>query len=189
MGMPGSGKSALLAQFYPECVREYPDALILSIFAGMSSRSTSTYWVLRRFVHGLKRAGRLDPQTPPDREALVAEFAEALAAVASKQRIVIILDAINQFESQSQELTWLKHPLPSHVRVVTSAIAEPPSQALVSLRWLHHPSELVLPWLCRDEAESVVSSVLREHRQTLKAEHIDGLLAKPDSGNPLWCGR
>ena len=140
-GAPGSGKSALLAYLYRKLTALSPsppsDAqpsavctpyLVIPHFVGASPGSTDVRRTLRRLCHELK-AGcpEITADIPEDPEKLRVAFPDYLRQACEKKRVVILLDAVNQFDpaSHSAGLYWLPEDLPDNARVIVTALVEP----------------------------------------------------------------
>ena len=130
-GASGSGKSALLAHLYRHLISlsEFrQSAIIIAHFVGASPGSTDVRRTLRLLCHELK-AGCPDitADIPDDPEKLRVAFSDFLRQACEKRRVVILLDAVNQFDSTSHSsgLHWLPGDLPPNARVIVSALLEP----------------------------------------------------------------
>ena len=187
-GTAGSGKSALLSVL----LRRLPEeALVLGHAAGISRHSTEVDSVLRRWTYELAQFLRVSDPAPDlgAREDLEAAFAELLSRASGRQRVVCLIDALNQFErtTAAMNLTWLPKLWPENARLVATAIAGAESEALgrrpgVDLR--------PLPALDEREASQIVTGLCA--RKTLHPEIRQVLLSKTRddgalaAGNPLW---
>ena len=146
-GEAGSGKSALLAHFYraltgslqrsaetakafatPAPFRGQP-ALVICHFVGASPGSTDVRRTLRRLCHELVTGAELAAEIPEDPEKLRVAFAELLQQASARKRVVILLDAINQFDSTTHlaDWSWLPEELPATARVILSTLVGPRS--------------------------------------------------------------
>ncbi len=124
-GEPGLGKSALLAKFTRKLEALYPSSSILPHFVGASTGSTDLRRTLRRLCHELaKAAGNTEP-LPLDIKELIAHFQVLLKAAGEKKRILLVFDALNQFDETdgAHWMNWLPRELPPGVRIVASVIA------------------------------------------------------------------
>ncbi len=174
-GDPGSGKSAALANF----IRHYGgvNSIVTSHFAGAGVGSTSLSGMLRRFCHALGVAS-----ISRDINELVAQFQNALERAANSQRVILIVDALNEMDAISQ--AWLPPNLPPSVRVIVSSLEHPNldafRQQVASIR------KLTLPPLETTDAKAIVEHVLSRFHKRLSREQIKLLLAKEDAGRPLY---
>jgi hypothetical protein len=139
-GAPGSGKSALLAQFYKSATAGHcpstPDRkppLFICHFVGASPGSTDVHRTLRRLCHELKvGCPNVSAEIPDTPEQLRAAFPELLRQAAAVRHVVILLDGVEQFDwgSYSAGLDWLPDELPADTRIVLSRQSWPrPSES------------------------------------------------------------
>src|SRR5262249_52346111 len=118
LGESGIGKSALLANWVSRYRDGHLDHFIFVHFLGASPASADWAALARRFIGDCNRRCRLSISLPDAPDALRKAFADALRMVASIQRTVIVLDALNQLDDRNQapDLPWLPRDLPAHVR-------------------------------------------------------------------------
>src|SRR6185312_9474035 len=116
-------------------------------------------------------------------------FASLLVRMASRRRVVVLIDALDQFKKSSRGrfASCLPRPWPINARLVATAIAGGASKALAERPGVE---TLVLPPLDPAEARSIVEGIGSDRRR-LEPPVIDALLAKRHageaaSGNPLW---
>src|SRR5207244_2486186 len=92
-------------------------------FVGASLGSTDVRRTLRRLCCELKaHCEEVVIDIPEDAEILRSVFAECLQQAAAKKKVVIILDAVDQFDSAvcASRLSWLPVELPPNVRFILS---------------------------------------------------------------------
>lgn len=133
-GVSGSGKSALFAHLWRHLQRE--DVLLLAHAAGISPRAGQVDALLRRWIEELARS--LDMAEPIAENASAEEvektFAQLLSRASARKRVVLLIDALNQFEPsvRARHLTWLPKLLPANVRLIATAIPGTESAALLA---------------------------------------------------------
>ena len=188
-GEAGSGKSAVFSELY----RRLKDAgvFVLAHAAGSTVGSASVDNMLRSWIDAMsarlgERAALL-PDAAAD--ALDACFADLLARCAQREPVVVLIDALDQFEAgpRGQHLTWLPRDWPSSVRCIATAIAGYGSTALMD----RGAANLPIPPLAPDEARAIVDGICRRYHRAFEPEVVDSLLAKagaegPASASPLW---
>lgn len=197
-GEPGMGKSALFAEL---ALRLSADRsiVLLTNAAGGTPRGSQVDAILERFIEQLSE--RLGIAPPPlnhsDPNSVDATFASLLNRVAAQHRVVILLDALNQFEAtpRGRSLTWLRATQwPANARLIATSLPGPSADALSQWAGIE---ELEVEPLEHSEGEddditAVAHSLWRRyHRQpngavleVLKGKRTaDGELA---AGNPLW---
>ncbi|MBL8830508.1 MAG: DUF4062 domain-containing protein [Planctomycetaceae bacterium] len=192
VGDAGSGKSALIARLYQQLVAR-PDLLVLANAAGISQRSSSIDAMLRRWCGEL--AAQLQIANPLTERTVYDEventFYSLLHRVSQSRRVVLLLDALNQFEQSTlgRHLTWLRaRTWPANARIIGTSL--PGEQAEALGQWVGI-EELELPPLDRADAEQTARGIwARYHRQfnaavfqVLTEKSVGGVLA---CGNPLW---
>jgi WD40 repeat protein len=187
-GTPGSGKSALLAFLTKNRAFANPQSIILiSHFVGASPSSTNIYRTLRRICYALK-AGCSDSTAviPDDPEKLEIEFSSFLQQACEKNRVVLIIDAINQFDfsGQIRSLHWLPDNLPATARIIFSAIDSPVLEEL-RLRRVP-PREKKLNPLTEHDTKAIIAQFSRRYRKRFEREQCAALMEKEDSNTPLY---
>ena len=188
IGAPGSGKSALLAHFSQYSIpSSQPSTLLIRHFVGASPRSTDVQHTLRRLCHEL-RAGCSDitADIPDDPEKLRLAFPDFLQQACTRQRVVILLDAVNQFDrgSYSAGLHWLPEDLPVNARIILSALDGP---ALEELRHRRRPPrEIELQPLTAADGAAIIEQFRRRYHKRFEPGQRATLLAKADAGTPLY---
>ena len=187
-GAPGSGKSSLLAHLSEHsALSARQSTVLIRHFVGVSPGSTDVRRTLRRLCHELK-AGCSDitADIPDDSDKLRVAFPEFLRQACVRRRVVILLDAINQFDpaSHSPGLRWLPEELPANARVVLSALD---GLALEELRRRpHKPRELELKPLTADDGEAIIGDFGKRYRKQFGPGQRAALLAKTDAATPLY---
>lgn len=183
-GAAGSGKTALLAHLSQHStLNDQPSTLLIRHFVGASPGSTDVRRTLRRLCHELK-ARRAD--IPNDSEKLRVVFLDFLWQACKRQRVVILLDAVNQFDptSHSTRLHWLPEELPENVHVILSTLDGP---ALEELRC--HPSiprEIELQPFTATDGEAIIDQFRKRYRKQFEPDQRVALLNKTDAGTPLY---
>ena len=214
-GEPGNGKSALMAEFTKELSEKHSDWLILPHFVGASPDSTSIRQTLRRFCEQIYRSCNLETekrerlkQIPEDaneenrkaREAIEKEYAipadyrellgtfqNFLKKAGASHRVVIILDAVNQFAhtDEAHKMHWLPYIVPENVRFVMSTLPGETQKVIVSRRVV--PQEEILNGLTPEQIEELVDQYLNRIQHKFPNEKVRQLfLEKVKSGNPLY---
>jgi tetratricopeptide (TPR) repeat protein len=189
-GPPGSGKSALFGELRRWLKQS--DALVLAHAAGASTQSTSVDSMLRRWIGELADAIGIDTELPENADPETAEtaFSSLLGRAAAKQRVVVLVDALDQFEATTRArfVTWLPRLWPENARFIATAVTGDASNTLGERLGLE-----VLPLRPLDatEARAIIEGICNRYHRKFESEVIDALLAKtgadgPAWGNPLW---
>ena len=196
-GPSGSGKSALLGyvarNLQDSIERDRAPMLLLSHFTGVTPRSQSVDAMLIRWIGEL--AEFLGEPSPVEEGASADELEEAFASLlgraALQTRVVVLLDALNQFEptTRARHMTWLPKLWPANARLIATAIPCQASGALLERPWAQ---EMPLELLPQPEAEEVVRRICKRYGRTPHPDIISALVNKrlpdgaPAAGNPLW---
>jgi tetratricopeptide (TPR) repeat protein len=189
-GDPGSGKSALFGALYHR-LRDH-DVLLLAHAASASIQAPAVDSMLRRWIGELAEAlgidaGLAESATP---EMIDAEFASLLQRMTHRRRVILLIDALDQFENtpRGQYITWLPRLWPANARLLATTIPGNASDALAQ----RVGTELVsLPPLDVTEARDIITGICSRYHRTFEPQVIEALLAKvgpycPAWGNPLW---
>ncbi|MCX6901873.1 MAG: hypothetical protein NT105_24590, partial [Verrucomicrobia bacterium] len=119
-------------------------------------------------------------------------FAALLGRAAQQRRVVVLMDALNQFEPtvRARHLTWLKaKSWPPNARLIATSL---PEQNAVALSQWVGVEELDLPPLTEADAEQIAKKVWQRYHRQFNREVFQVLAGKrqPDgvasAGNPLW---
>jgi hypothetical protein len=188
-GDPGSGKSALLGRFYRELTggqnrAPAEGALVVPHFVGVNS--TDLRQMLWRLCSELAAGAGLIREIPTDIDELRRTFPEVLEEAAATRPVVLILDALNQLDPShgALSMTWLPDRLPENVRVILSTLPSPALDALGRRR--EPPANQTLHPLTEDDATAIIDQFLERYRKTLDESQREALMAKDDSGSPLY---
>jgi ankyrin repeat protein len=189
-GAPGCGKSALIGEAVRRVKRS--GAFLLVHAAGASPRAPLVDNMLRRWIGELAAPLGIDPalgdETPGD--GLHATFASLLDTMAAQRKVVILVDALDQFEAtpRGRYVTWLPRQLPANAVFITTAISGDASRALVE----RGDAELLpLPPIEVGDARGIIERISARYHRVLEAEVVAALLDKRGGdgfvwGNPLW---
>jgi WD40 repeat protein len=188
-GVPGSGKSALLAECTRQARKRFQGALVIPHFIGASPGSAILANTLRSICETLKRECGLTEEVPDDPQKLLQKWPEFLEKAGAQRRVILLLDALNQLDSldHSHELGWIPYRMPPGVTLVVSAL---PSDCLDRLR--HRVSgEAVIdvPVLAASACKALVKVHLWQRGKKLSRAQLDRLLdttKRPEAGRPLY---
>jgi tetratricopeptide (TPR) repeat protein len=191
-GPAGSGKSALIAEMWRR-INADGEALVLTNAAGISPLAGQVDRMLRRWVEELGKVVGYEEVLEEEAcgEAVEGAFHRLLGRVSTDRRVVLLLDALDQFEPtpRARYLTWLPKLWPPNARLIATAIPGQASQALVERPGL---KALDLPPLGRGEAAEIARSVCRRYHREIHTDVLQALLARRTegrtaaAGNPLW---
>ena len=186
-GEPGCGKSALMGKFTSQVLHNHPDWLILYHFIGASPDSTNLRQTLKRLCTYLNRLYNIDDEVPEDVTELKQIFADRLEKAANQKRILIIFDAVNQFEKadNAREMQWLPQKLPDNVKFVISSLAGETYDALKIRR--DKPEQVQVVGLKHKDIKNLVHDYLKEIRKKFPNKDDErSFYDKVKNGNPLY---
>lgn len=187
-GEAGAGKSALFAELHQKLSG---GALVLAHAASASPRAASLDRMLRRWIGDLAQAARVptplnEDTSPEDVEPI---FADLLTRVAAQRRVVLLIDALDQFELsvRARHMGWLPKNWPANARLIATAIPGEASRALAE----RGARDVPLPAMDRTEAAAIFDGVCARYHRTLEREVQHALLERasprgPAYAQPLW---
>ena len=207
-GEAGSGKSALFGALYQGLTRAEKDeperlsdeqralyarlrkldALVLAHAAGASPRASSVDAMLRRWIGELaaflkEDPGLSDKASPNDVEA---KFSSLLGRAALKRRVIVLADALDQFEqtTQGRFATWLPRLWPANARFIGTAI---PGEASAELEKRPGVTLMPIPALDANEARHIAAAISARYHRKLEPQVLDALISGDKRwSNPLW---
>lgn len=214
-GESGSGKSSLFGVTLQALQQRSAvgEILLLSHAAGIFPLSGQVDRMLRRWIGDLAQflkitdpiaaqeeanlaAASADQTRPIDAKIITSEeiettFASLLGRAAVTIRVVIFIDALNQFEptTRAQHLTWLPRLWPENARFLATTI---PGTASAALKERPGCVELPVLPISHDEAQAIAETFYREHHhRDVNPRVLNALLEKKDGehpahSNPLW---
>ena len=182
---PGSGKSAIFGQMDRRLKQQ--GIFVLAHAAAASARATSVDDMLRRWIEELGAALGIDPglADTADPDTIEAIFHAFLNRMASEHRVVVLVDALDQFEAttRGQFATWLPRQWPANARLIATAV---PCEASKALEACAGVEALALPPLNADEARRIAEAICARYHRTLEPEVLEALLAKRGEAGPAW---
>ena len=183
LGDPGSGKSALLANWTHRWREQHYGTPVLVHFIGASPDSANWMAMLRRLLGEFRRVG-IQIEIPDQPDALRLAFASALHMAAARGRTVLVIDALNQIEDRdgAPDLIWLPPVIPANMRLVVSTL---PGRALDAMSRLNWPTLTVRP-LERPERETLIVDYLKQYAKELSLERRQRIAVTPQSANGLY---
>src|SRR5262245_49849692 len=119
-GSPGSGRSALLAEFVARHRARHPKDKVVPHFVAAGPRAAALDDLLDRLCRELGGVGD-DPSAPTAER--VRPFGGLLASVRPGRRVFLVIDDLDRLDAAGtpHTLHWLPERLPPHVKVVLSS--------------------------------------------------------------------
>ncbi|MGO9971320.1 MAG: tetratricopeptide repeat protein [Solirubrobacteraceae bacterium] len=191
-GASGAGKSSVAAALIRR-LGEDSATLVLEHVAGISADSTRVDRMLERWCAQLAAAVFDAEPVHGDLsiDDLEGRFARLLTRAAEKQRVVVVVDALNEFErtTRGRYLTWMPRLWPANARFIATSILGSESESLERRVGFEL---LPLEALSGEEADLFVDAIYRRYRRTVSPDVKRAILGRltydgaPASGNPLW---
>ncbi len=189
---PGTGKSALFAKLYREFEQD-ESILHLSHAAGITPQSGDVDSMLLRWITELSSFLEI---TNPLSEKYTEEdldntFASLLSRSSVKKRVVVLIDALNQFNPTTRGLhmTWLKRPWPLNARIIATAIEGEAADGLAQWAGV---LEFELEGLTEKNAVEIITAIYERYHRKVSFGAKSIILTKLDFKeekafmNPLW---
>ncbi|MGO8796772.1 MAG: tetratricopeptide repeat protein [Candidatus Sulfotelmatobacter sp.] len=184
LGESGLGKSALLANWALRYQAAHPGELLLMHFIGATPASADWAAMVRRILGEFNRRFDLKIEIPDKPDALRMSFANAVYMVATRRRVILILDALNQLEDRDQapDLVWLPPVLPVDVRLIVSTLPGRPLDDLKKRGW---PTLQVEP-LNPEERKKLIVDYLAQYAHALSPDRMERIAGASQAANPLY---
>jgi nephrocystin-3 len=184
LGKSGSGKSALLANWAGRYRRAHPEAIIFEHYIGATPASADWAAMLRRILGEFKRQLGLEQDIPNNTNDLRNAFSNWLHMAATKGRVVLILDALNQLEDRegAPELQWLPVTLPPNVRMILSTLPGRPLDAINKRGW---PTFEIQP-LDVVERKRLIGQFLAQYTKLLEPAQVARIAEAEQAELPLY---
>ena len=183
-GESGSGKTALMANWAQRHRQSHPQDLLIMLFVGSTAQSADYVLVLKHIMQRAQRFYQLPVKIPERADRMQEEFPLLLAMAATRGRMVLILDGLDQLEDRENalELGWLPDYVPPPVRMIVSALPGKSLDALQKRAWPLFSVDCLNP----DERQQVIREYLAQYRKNLSQQHLARIAAQPQAGNPLY---
>ncbi len=186
-GGSGMGKSALVAWLIDSWRARNLDAFVIEHYVGATGTSTDHHRLIRRVVTAIHKRYGVEEELPESPEELEESFPAWLGRVGAvdrfeEDRLLLVIDALDQFGDRSRRLDWLPQRMPSGVRLVVSTR---PGEILENLRgraW----SILPIQPLETRAREAIVVRYLGEFHKALPTPIIRRIGEDPKSASPLF---
>jgi len=184
LGESGSGKSALLANWAHRYRTRNPQDVLILHFIGSTQDSADWKAMLRRIMGEIQSHFSFQVAIPEETAALKSAFFNLLQRISSNNKLVLVLDGLNQLEDREAalDLVWLPLQIPKNIRLIVSTLPGRPLTELERRAW---PTLTVEP-IEKDERKLLIKTVLAKYRKTLNPSQIDRIAATPQSSNPLY---
>lgn len=179
-GDTGTGKSALLAYWSKKYKEKHPDAFIIEHYIGASDKGSNHLGIIKRIMEEIKERYNLTDEIPANPRELERGLYQWLAKVRN-EKLILIIDALNQLEEVSQDLTWLPRHLPQNVRTIVSTTTDS-KHRLEGRGW----PEFEILLLDNTQRVEIIKNYLRKFTKKLSKKQQRLILDNENSYNPLF---
>jgi tetratricopeptide (TPR) repeat protein len=184
-GLPGIGKSALLAAWTLRHRHDHPGDLVVLHFAGVTPSSANPAALVRRLLTELSDICDTSDGLPWDPVELRERLAARLASLAASGRhVLLVIAGLDQLDDREGglELAWLPRSLPPETRVILSSCPGRPLDEIGRRGW----PVLELQPLPAGERRDLAVRYLARYGKALTAAQADRIVSAPQTGNPLY---
>jgi tetratricopeptide (TPR) repeat protein len=181
-GNPGSGKSALLVNWSEEFNKsEIP---CFRYFIGATPGSTDSLTMLRRLMREIAAKLGVQFEIPDAPGQLRTGFKNLLYELASRSKIVIVIDGIDQLEDDEgiHDILWLPPKIPPRVRLVLSTRH---GRSLDLLKERGYSTFTIGP-LKQAERVRFITNYLAQFGKRLSKARVSRLAGSLLAANPLY---
>jgi nephrocystin-3 len=188
-GESGSGKSSLLS-YWAETLRNrsgVSEPFIIEHFVGVTAASTDPDTLMRRIVSEIRERIHSGEPIPQSAAELAQSFPSWLGRI-SEEPLLIIVDAINQFNTEGRFLSWLPDHVSANLKWVISSTE---SEALQRLR--SRGLAIVQTWpevpvnpITLHERQRVLRTFLAGFQKKLHPTQEEKIVHDEKSSNPLF---
>lgn len=184
LGPSGSGKSALLANWAKNYRFENPLDKVVLYFVGSTNHSSDWKAMLRKVMREILIDLSIEMELPEEPAELRGAFSDLLERIPDNERLVLILDGINQLEDRDAalDLLWLPQRIPVNVRLFISTLQGRTLTELENRKWPMH----ILEPLTKSERKTLIQIMLAKYRKTLNPDRVERISSAAQCANPLF---
>ncbi|MCC7437830.1 MAG: DUF4062 domain-containing protein, partial [Armatimonadetes bacterium] len=183
----GSGKSSLFAHWAEWYRRKHPEAHVIEHYVGIGATAMDHLGVIRHICMEIKERFGRDEEIPTEVAKLEGCLGQWLGYAEhemkqSGERLVLILDGLNQLQGEALRLQWIPDVITPGIRMIVSSTVE---GTLVELRkrgWKQYGMQA----LSEAERETIVVRYLAEYGKSLNRDQIKRLSGDYKCGHPLF---
>lgn len=176
----GLGKSSVMAYATDRYAQVHPTDFVVQHFVGAGSGSDAAS-VMRHIMMEIRERYHLSDEVPTEYDKLRDDLPQWFAKV-QEERLVLVIDAVNQLEGISREMNWLPNFIPENIRLLISTTEGAPLDALRTRGW----QELELQPLTTYVRQAIIELYLNEYHKTLLDEQILHIAEHPRTESPLF---
>jgi nephrocystin-3 len=184
-GEPGSGKSALLAQWAARWSAGHRRDVVIQHYAGSSADAAGWQGLTCRVLAEVRRSFFILADAPANAEGLRTAICDWVVKAGGKRRVVLVLDAIEHLdtgEAGFAALSWLPDVVAPNVRILASAAGGESLETLRRRGW----QVLALPPLSPGEVRLATNAYLKTFSKKLPNPIVARLETTEAASNPLY---
>eukprot|EP01105_Mastigella_eilhardi_P027734 TRINITY_DN8715_c0_g3_i1.p1 TRINITY_DN8715_c0_g3~~TRINITY_DN8715_c0_g3_i1.p1 ORF type:complete len:1056 (-),score=242.25 TRINITY_DN8715_c0_g3_i1:18-3134(-) len=186
-GEPGSGKSALMANWIARHKEHHPEDVVVSHYIGCSPASTSYTALLLRVTRLISEqlAIPAPEATPATIAALFPSWLANAVCSAVNKGIVIAIDGLNKLDERDNalDLVWFPSSFPHNVSVIVTTT---PVQRIVHTMKKRNCRTLELALLEEGERKAFVRVFLNQRAKKLTDAQEFRIASTPQTANPRF---
>jgi WD40 repeat protein len=130
----------------------------------------------------------LDIEIPADPKQLRQDFFSHLEKASKTNKLVLVIDALNQLQTGLEDISWLQQKLPPNVKLIISFKRgdEDAERLLNQLQTDQAIFSEVEPFNDLDDRRRLVDVYLEQYLKDLDEKHLEALINSPGARNPLY---
>lgn len=179
-GPPGTGKSALLAHWSARYREDHPGAFVVEHYVGGGGHGDHVALV-RRVMTEIKERCDIGDAVPTAAEDAVEAFPFWLGYV-QRERMVLVIDGLNQLDHAGSAARWLPEYIPPNVRLIVSTGE---GAALDELRERDWPEQVVQP-MSLEHRREVIRRYLDDFGKKFSPSQLQRVAGDATNSNPLF---
>lgn len=180
-GEPGSGKSALLAYWANERQNSNPSEKIIAHYIGASTVGSNHTSLLRHIMLEIAERYGFSEEVPSLQESIERNFLPWLWRV-QNERLIIIIDGINQLTAHNSSIQWLPTYFPSNVFLIISTIPGSILHECTHRGW----QVVTLPPLTKQLRQQILRTYSEDLDSSLQRHYLRPIANSSGSVNPLF---
>lgn len=185
----GYGKSSLLAYWADRLRRKAQDGgvHVVEHYVGIGGSSLDYFSIIRHICMEVKERFDRTEEVPSDPALLTHAFGTWLGYAEREltkrgEKMVVILDGVNQIEGAGRALRWIPEELAPSIRLILSTAEEEMREALQRRGW----SEMSVAGLSGEEREAIILRYLSTFHKSLTNEQVTQIAGDEKTYRPLF---
>jgi hypothetical protein len=136
-GEPGTGKSALLANWAMHRRQSGITGLLMEYYIGASSDSTNWQTMVLQLIRGMKEGLGIPTPLPQTNQNLKAAFADWLHLASNHGDLTFVIDDLDQLadKDSAPDLLWLPATIPEKIHLIMSSRPGRPIHEVTQRGW------------------------------------------------------